>query len=364
VTTPLDIVLIGLSVTSSWGNGHATNYRGLMKELDRRGHRVTFLERDVEWYAAQRDLPQPPYGHTHLYGSVEELHDRHADVVHDADLVVVGSYVPDGIDVARWVTCHAAGVTAFYDIDTPVTLANLAAGTCSYLAPESIAEFDLYLSFTGGPTLGLLERRWGARRAEAFYCMVDEEAYAPAEVATDWTLGYLGTYSADRQPALDALLLEPAASLAEQRFVVAGPQYPATGTWPANVEHVAHLAPAEHPAFYSAQRFTLNITRADMVRAGWSPSVRLFEAAACATPIISDVWPGIDQFFVPGEEILLVDSAAQVTALLRDVTDTQRLRMARAARAKVLREHTAARRAEQLEQHAVALLDSRARGPA
>ena len=349
--SPLHVVFVGLSVTSSWGNGHATNYRGLMKALVERGHTVTFLERDVEWYAAHRDLPHPPYGRTHLYGSVDELRDRHADEVADADLVVVGSYVPDGIEVGAWVTAVATGVTAFYDIDTPVTLAALEDGTCAYLSAELVGRFDLYLSFTAGPTLQVLERRWGARSAQAFHCMVDPDAYTPLDEPERWVLGYLGTYSSDRQPALDRLLIEPARRLAGQTFAVAGPQYPAVETWPANVEHIDHLPPAEHAGFYGAQRFTLNVTRADMVRAGHSPSVRLFEAAACGVPVISDRWAGIEDYFVPGREILLADTTADVVALLAGTDDEERRRIGAAARRRVLAAHTADHRVQELERH-------------
>jgi spore maturation protein CgeB len=359
VTATLDIVVIGLSITSSWGNGHATNYRGLVRALGERGHRVTFLERDVEWYANHRDLPSPPGGATHLYRSLDELRDSFAARVADADVVVVGSYVPEGIDVTSWVLSTTRGVTAFYDIDTPVTLAALGAGTCAYLAPEQVSRFDLYLSFTGGPTLGHLEQRWGARAARAFYCMVDASAYAPVATPVRWDLGYLGTYSDDRQPVLQRLLVEPASRLDSGRFVVAGPQYPATITWAPNVERIEHLAPPAHPGFYSAQRFTLNVTRADMVRAGWSPSVRLFEAAACGVPIISDRWPGLDECFTPGTEILLADGADDVVRHLA-MPDDERAAIATAARRRVLRSHTSACRAEELEAHVRQAQDVRA----
>ena len=347
----MKVVFLGLSVTSSWGNGHATNYRALMRALTARGHDVTFLERDVPWYAAQRDLPEPPWGRTFLYGGVDELRADHASEVRDADLVVVGSYVPDGVAVGNWVADEARGVAAFYDIDTPVTLAKLEAGDDEYLAPELVPRFDLYLSFTGGPTLRTLEERFGARLARAFYCLVDADMYAPdREAEPRLDLGYLGTYSDDRQPQLERLLLEPARLLPERRFAVAGPQYPADVEWPPNVERTDHLAPADHPAFYAAQRFALNVTRAAMRRAGWSPSVRLFEAAACAVPVISDHWPGIEAIFTPGEEILLAHSADQVVELLTTVGDAERRTIGERARERVLREHTAERRVEQLEE--------------
>ncbi|MFN2506912.1 MAG: glycosyltransferase [Acidimicrobiales bacterium] len=345
----MSVVILGLSVTSSWGNGHATNFRALMRALDRRGHRVLFLERDVPWYAAHRDLPQPPYGRTELYGSVTELGDRFRDDVEAADLVMVGSYVPQGTAVGRWVAETACGVKAFYDIDTPVTLASLEAGTCEYLDTDLVPAYDVYLSFTGGPTLEVIEQRYGARRAVAFHCMVDPDTYLPAAMPARWDLGYLGTYSDDRQPALEALLLEPARRRPELRFVVAGPQYPSTIDWPANVERIEHLGPADHPGFYAAQRFTLNVTRADMVRAGWSPSVRLFEAAACAVPVVSDRWDGLDTFFREGSEIVIADTADDVLGAFDGQDAHRRDSMGRAARGRVLDGHTAEHRAVALE---------------
>jgi spore maturation protein CgeB len=350
------IVIIGLTITSSWGNGHATTYRGLVRELVRRGHDVLFLEHDKPWYAGNRDMPHPPYGRTHLYASVDDLARRFSHDVRNADLVVVGSYVPDGVQVGRWVTALARGVTAFYDIDTPVTIAKLRAGDYEYLAPDLIPRYDLYLSFTGGPMLDVLQREFGSPRALPLYCSVDPELYHPEPAGTPrWDLGYLGTYSPDRQPPLEKLLIEPARRMPERSFVVAGPQYPDTIAWPANVQRIAHLAPAQHRAFYNEQSFTLNVTRADMIRAGYSPSVRLFEAAACGVPIISDAWDGLGTFFVPGEEIFVAHRTDDVLDILRHTNDATRRRVGQRARAKVLSTHTAAHRAAELEFYAFSL---------
>jgi spore maturation protein CgeB len=346
---PLDIVLLGLSITSSWGNGHAVTYRGLVRGLAARGHRVLFLERDLPWYADNRDLPRPPWGRTELYRSVPELLRRFGGAVREADLVVIGSYVPDAVEIGEWALATARGRTAFYDIDTPVTVAELLRGRCEYLTRALLPRYDLYLSFTGGPLLGRIERELGARRAVPLHCGVDPEHYRPEERPRRWDLGYIGTYSADRQPALDRLLLEPARCWRDGRFVVAGPQYPPELDWPANVARLEHVSPAEHAAFYGAQRFALNVTRADMVRAGWSPSVRLFEAAACGTPVISDWWEGLDAFFAPGEEILIARSAEEALEWVRALPEPARRRIGEAARRRVLREHTAAHRAAALE---------------
>jgi hypothetical protein len=245
----------------------------------------------------------------------------------------------------------ARGATAFYDIDTPVTLAKLARGDHEYLAPELIPGFDAYLSFTGGPTLERLMRVHGAPAAHVLYCCVDPERYPALGLPHRWDLSYLGTYSPDRQPVLERLLLEPARRAPELRFVVAGPQYPADITWPANVERFEHVSPADHPAFYASSRFTLNVTRADMVRAGWSPSVRLFEAASCGAPVISDIWDGIEDVLRPGREIVLATGPEEVLGTLTTMSEARRRAIAGAARERVLSAHTAAHRAAELEAH-------------
>jgi spore maturation protein CgeB len=343
------IVFCGLSITSSWGNGHATNYRALVRELSARDHDVLFLERDVPWYASQRDLPEPPWGRTELYGSREEL-ERWGDEIAAADLVVIGSFVPEGVAVAEWVLARAEGAVVFYDIDTPITIEKLRHGDTDYITPALVGRFDLYLSFTGGPSLEVLEEEFGARRAIAFYCLVDPDTYRPIVETPYWDLGYLGTYSDDRQPALERLLIEPARLMPEGDFVVAGPQYPEEIEWPENVERIEHVAAREHPGFYGSQRFTLNVTRAQMREAGWSPSVRLFESAACAVPVISDRWEGLDQIFTPGEEILIADSSEDVLRYLAEAWEDERQALGERARARVLAEHTAERRCELLEE--------------
>ena len=344
----MKVVILGLSITSSWGNGHATNYRALARALAERGDELLFLERDVPWYAAHRDLPAPPWGETVLYDSPAAL-DAHRAAAAAADLVIVGSFVPEGVEVAEWALRHAGGAVAFYDIDTPVTLEKLAHGDHEYLHPRAVPRFDLYLSFTAGPALAQLSERYGARRPEAFFCFVDPEAYRPLAAEPLWELTYLGTYSSGRQPGLHELLVEPALSDPELRAVVAGPMYPPELAWPANVERIEHLPPGEHPGFYCAGDWTLNITRPEMRALGHSPSVRLFEAAACGVPIISDTWPGIEAVLEPGREIVLAERREDVlAALARPAAD--RRAIGAAARERVLAEHTAQRRVERLHE--------------
>lgn len=358
--TSFDLVVLGLSLSSSWGNGHATTYRALLKAYVARGHRVLFLERQQPWYAAHRDLSAPDYCSLAFYDSLEDLQ-AWRDVIAAAPAVMVGSYVPEGIAVGRFVQDHARGVVAFYDIDTPVTLELLNGERCPYLTVDAIPDYDLYLSFSGGRTLDLLMERYGSPAARALYCSVDPDIYRPLSRTPTYDLGYLGTYSPDRQPTLEQLLIEPARRAPHLRFVVAGPQYPDCISWPANVTRLDHVAPIDHPAFYGDCRFTLNVTRADMIRAGHSPSVRLFEAAACRTPIISDMWDGLDTVLTPSREVVIAHGPGDVLAVLEKMGDAERLAMAEAARERVLSSHTAARRAEELEGHLRGVTPARAR---
>lgn len=360
----LNIVMIGLSVTSSWGNGHATTYRALIEALAKRGHRVTFLERDVPWYRAHRDLTKPFGWSVELYQSLQDIPRRFNELIRDANLVIIGSYVPDGIAIAEWVTAQSQGTTAFYDIDTPVTLAGLDKGL-DYLSAAMIPRFDLYLSFSGGPVPGMIEDAYGSPLARVLYCSADLDQYRLCKANPKWSMGYLGTYSDDRQPMLHQLLLAPAQALRDRSFVVAGSKYPEQLVWPANVSRIEHLPPREHARFYSEQRFTLNLTRADMRALGFSPSVRLFEAAASGAPVISDRWPGIDTIFEPSSEILLVSDTREVIEILRDLPEDRRLEIAEKARRRMLAEHTPDHRARQLEGYYLeAAISRRRKAPA
>lgn len=346
--TPLNIVIIGLSLSSSWGNGHATTYRSLIKGLHQEGHQITFLEHQVEWYANNRDLTRSPHCDLHFYDSPEDLFSRYAHLIREVDMVIAGSYLQQGVEICRTLLAMASGVTAFYDIDTPVTLDLLTKRRYDYITPELIPDFDLYLSFSGGAVLERLETDYGARRARALFCSVDPDLYHPEPVSPVWRAGYLGTWSSDRQPGLKRLLLDVADQRADDLFVVAGPQYPAEIEWPDNVERIEHLPPPEHRTFYNRQQFTINVTRQAMVKAGFSPSVRLFEAAACGVPIISDTWEGLDQLFEPGRDILIAESTEDVLRYLETLELDESRQIGERARQKILSRHSSRQRARQL----------------
>lgn len=349
----MKIAIFGLTITSAWGNGHATTFRSLVKALARRGHRVVFIEKDVEWYRNNRDLPQPSFCTLRLY---EEWSVSSAALLRectDADAVMIGSFFPDVIAATKALVEADLGPLLFYDIDTPITMASLrATGHTDYLDASLIPAYDAYLSFTGGPALEELETSFGAKRALPFYCSVDADLYRPSQIAEHFRcdLSYLGTHASDRQSKLMRLLNEPAALLPAHRFIVAGAMYPESTRWQPNVERLTHVGPPDHPAFYSSARFTLNLTRGDMVQAGYSPSVRLFEASACGAAILSDDWEGLDEFLTPGEQVLLPRDEQDVADILIRLPEVERLKIGRNARERILATHTSEHRAIQFEE--------------
>ena len=346
----MKLVIFGLTLSSSWGNGHATIWRGLCRALHRLGHRVVFFERDVPYYAFNRDLLELPGTDLRLYTSWEEILPQARREVADADAALVTSYCPDGIAATDLVLDADGPRRVFYDLDTPVTLARLEAGEpLAYIGPRGLEGFDLVLSYTGGTALTELRERLGAQRVAPLYGSVDPQLHCPSDPLPQYQsdLSYLGTYAADRQPALERLLLEPARRLPDRRFVIAGAQYPEDFPWQPNVWFVRHLPPADHPSFFASSPLTLNVTRADMARMGWCPSGRLFEAAACGTAVLSDTWEGLADFFEPGREILLAESSDEAIAAL-SLPREEVVRIARAARERTLAEHTADRRAQEM----------------
>lgn len=362
----MQIVFFGLSLTSSWGNGHATTYRGLLRGLRRRGHDLVFFEHDQEWYAAHRDLPNPEHVQLRLYSEWSAIRTVALRTARAADAVIIGSYFPDAIPLFDDLLGHTRAPVCFYDIDTPITLRQLGKGGCPYVRADQIPAFDLYLSFTGGPILRELSSIWRARRVQPLYCACDESDYSGARRPSHppVALSYMGTFAPDRQAKFQRLMLEPARRLPHLAFQVAGPLYPQTQSWPGNLGYRSHLAPGGHASFYAASRFTLNLTRQAMVEAGFSPSVRLFEAAASGTPILSDPWPGLDNFFHPGEDIVVVADTASLIHCLQHLSDAEAAALGAAAQANVLSAHTSLHRAMTLERYLESLAAPGTRPPA
>ncbi len=345
----MKIVIFGLSVSSSWGNGHATLWRGLCRSLARRGHQVRFFERDVPYYASHRDLFSLPGGGLSLYPDWASVLPAAQRELSGADVGIVTSFCPDAIAASELVLSSGIGLKCFYDLDTPVTLKQLDRGdSVDYIGPRGLRDFDLVLSYTGGRALSELRDRLGARQAVPLYGSVDPEVHRPVDACPQYAadLSYLGTYAADRSAALNTLFVEAARRMPGHRFVLGGSMYDTTFPWQANIYFVRHVPPNQHAAFYCSSQLTLNVTRAAMAEMGFCPSGRLFEAAACGVPILSDTWEGLDQFFEPGREILLARSTEDsIEALNRG----DRARIAEAARERVLSCHTSDIRAREME---------------
>ena len=345
----MKIIIFGLTLSSSWGNGHATPYRAIIRALARRGHQVTFYEKDVEYYALRRDFDSCDYCALKLYGDWGSVcHEALAECA-GSDVVMSGSYVPEGARINDELLNLSAPVKVFYDLDTPVTLNKLEHGRTDYIRAEQLCEFDVVLSWTGGHALNQLQTKYKARMARPLFGCVDPDDYVRVAAKPEFrsALSYMGTYAPDRQQKLDTLFLEPSRRRPETEFLLAGSMYPWNWHWPENVKRFDHVAPSEHPALYSSSRLTLNITRAEMAASGYCPSGRFFEAAACGAPIVTDWFEGLDAFFTPGKELFVADSAEDVLNSM-DTSDEALGSMARLARQRTLDEHTGNHRAEEL----------------
>jgi spore maturation protein CgeB len=346
----MKLVVFGLSISSSWGNGHATLWRALCKALGARGHRTIFYERDVPYYATTRDMTAIPSCELRLYSSWPEVVESARGEIADADVAMVTSYCPDAIAACDLVLESNARIRCFYDLDAPVTLARLRRReTVEYLPPYGLGGFDLVLSYTGGRALELMRDWLGARHVVPLYGSVDPDIHKPADPLPEFAadVSYLGTYAADRQDTLTRLFIEPARLRPAMRFLIGGAQYPQDFPWTGNIHFVRHLPPAQHPAFYCSGRATLNVTRAPMAELGFCPSGRMFEAAACGVPILTDVWEGLDNFYSASQLLRCTTGSDVLNAL--SLSDDELRRIGAAARERTLDEHTAKHRAIEFE---------------
>lgn len=343
------LTVFGLSLSSSWGNGHATQYRAILRALSLLGFEIWFFEKDVPYYSAHRDMVVCSYCNLVLYQDWDDVRRQALDCAGSSDVVITSSYCPDGVRISDEMLALNAPLCVFYDLDTPITLKALANGTSAYLRRDQIPEFGLYLSFTGGPFLEIVRRDLGARLVRPLFGCVDPALYSKRQKQPEFecALSYMGTYARDRDAKVEELFRRPARQRPEERFILAGSMYPADTAWPRNVRRIEHLPPAQHPGFYSSSRATLNITRQDMAEAGYCPSGRFFEASACGTALLTDDWPGLDFFFEIGRELLVVRTAEDVLkALARD--ENELAEIGERSRRRTLEQHTGDRRAREL----------------
>ncbi|GMU06740.1 CgeB family protein [Corallococcus caeni] len=338
----MDIVFLGPVCRPASEAQAGTAPRQLAKALRRRGHGVLLLERTAP---GMRSETSPTVA---TYQDLADLHARFHSRVRRADLVLVDADVQQVAEVSRWATNTAGGLTVFWDRDTPRTLARHALREDpGCMTPEQFAGYRLYLCSSGGPVPRQLEREWGVARARVFLPGVDAEHFAPGSGRMRWDLGHLEPLSAERRGLLRQWLLGAAHGWPEGRFVLAGMLSAVDDTWPANVARHPAPSPGEHGGFLGAQRFTLALSQGEH-----TPGADLFEAAARGAALICDPWPGLEDVFALGEEVMVARTARDVLRYLLAMPEADRRQLGMRARARVLAEHTVAHRAVQLEQYA------------
>jgi spore maturation protein CgeB len=342
------LTFFGSSLVSAYWNGAATYYRGLLAALARHGHEIVFCEPDAFDRQAHRDLEtDPDYARVLVYSTAAERDRLVARALRSSDWVFKCSGV--GIwdeELEAAISGGGPARTAFWDVDAPATLAHMRSAAGSALR-ALIPGFDHVFTYGGGPPVVAGYLAVGARACEPVYNGLDPDAHRREESEPTWDLLFMGNRLPDRDERVQEFFVGPAATLPDHRFALGGSGWDDVPL-PANVARLGHVPTGDHNRLNAASRLVLNIHRAPMVRNGWSPATRMFEAAGAAACQITDAWRGIGAFFEPGREILVARNGGDVVRLLKTVPAEQAERIGRAAQERALREHTYARRAERV----------------
>jgi spore maturation protein CgeB len=355
----LRIVVLGRSLTSSAENPYLGAYRSLLREVYALGHDILYLQPDSPGRADDPDLPRHYFCHVERYQSLDELKSDFGKELAQANIVILTSGIADGVAVTEWALATAACPVALHDLDTPATLASLVEGQCDFLSPELIGRFDLVLTSSGGPSIDLLRRMYGVRCVKTLYAAFDQELFYPQHLEPRWDLGYRAPHRPGEAAALDRLLIKVAESWPDLELSLAGPGYPDDLPTPSNLSRLGPVGRAEQRRHDNVHRFMLSLSSSCPSIAGFSPSARMFEACACGVPVIAQHSTGLESFLEPGDEVLTARSTDDVATILRTLPDDERRRIGMNARERVLREHTVAQRALELERVLSAVLASR-----
>ena len=344
----MKIAFYGSSLLSSYWNGAATYYRGLIRALAQHGHDVTFYEPDAFGRQQNRDIEPPEWCKVVVYDATPEALKRAAALARGADVVVKTSgvgYEDDALLRAVLDAADPQAIKIFWDVDAPATLAELRENP-AHPSHRALSELDLVLTYGGGDAVIDAYRALGAADCIPIYNALDASTHHPVarEERFAATLGFLGNRLPDREARVENFFLEPAAKLPDSSFLLGGSGW-ADRSLPANVRAIGHVSTREHNAFNVSPRAVLNINRASMAETGFSPPTRVFEAAGAGACLITDEWPGIDLFLQPGEEILVARDGQDVVEALASLTDQSAGEIGRAALARVLRDHTYEQRA-------------------
>jgi spore maturation protein CgeB len=345
------IAFFGSSLVSSYWNGAATYYRGLIRALDARGHRVTFFEPDAFDRQAHRDLDGVEWAEVVVYEPTEPAALEAVERARDADVLVKASGVGvlDDVLEEAIVDAGADATTVFWDVDAPATLARLEAAPDDHLR-TLVPRYDLVLTYGGGEPVVRRYRELGARECVPIYNALDPETHRPGPQHARFMcdLAFLGNRLPDREARVEEFFLRAAELAPEHVFLLAGAGWD-DKRLPRNVRVLGHVSTNEHNAFNSTPLAVLNVLRDSMAENGWSPATRVFEAAGAGACVISDEWRGLDEFLRPGREVLVARSGEDVARLVTGLTPRRAEAIGRAARKRVLREHTYEQRAAQVE---------------
>jgi spore maturation protein CgeB len=342
------IAWFGSSLVSAYWNGAATYYRGLVRALHARGHRVTFLEPDAYDRQRHRDLDDPPWCEVVVFAP--ERWEEALERARGADVVVKASGV--GVvdeELEAGVLELDAPTTVFWDVDAPATLARLEADEADPLR-RRVPRYDLVLTYGGGEPVVGRYRALGARACVPVYNALDPGTHHPVapEPRFRADLAFLGNRLPDREARVEAFFLHAAELAPGRRFLLGGSGWEDRAL-PANVRSLGHVPTRDHNALNVTPLAVLNVTRERMAENGWSPATRVFEAAGAGACLVTDAWEGIEAFLEPGVEVLVARDGAEVAAHLESLGPARARAIGQAARRRVLAEHTYARRAAQVE---------------
>lgn len=348
----MNIAFFGSSLLSAYWNGAATYYRGIIRALNERGHRVTFYEPDAYDRQRHRDLDPPHWCEVVVYPNDPSEALRMLERARNADLLVKASGIGvfDALLERAVIEARRPGkLVAYWDVDAPATLDRIGADPADPFR-ALIPQFDLVLTYGGGPPVVRTYGRFGAKQCVPIYNALDPTTHRPVmpDVRFEADLSFLGNRLPDRESRVEEFFFRAASLLPHRRFLLGGNGW-ADKPMPQNVRYVGHVYTRDHNAFNCTPLAVLNVSRESMARYGYSPATRVFEAAGAAACLLTDAWEGIEQFFEPERELLVARDAAEVAELLETLEPRRAKRIGEAAYRRVLSQHTYAHRAAQLE---------------
>ena len=355
----IDVAFFGSSLVSAYWNGAATYYRGIIRALHRRGHRVTFYEPDAFERQRHRDLPDPPWARVVVYPADDTMGaERALEDARGASVIVKASGVGvhDAFLEAAVLDRRSGGTSViFWDVDAPATLDRVRRDLDDPFR-SLIPRYDLILTYGGGNPVVRAYEALGARRCVPIYNALDPETHHPVSPDPRFRadLGFLGNRLPDREARVEEFFLRPASICPDARFVLGGSGW-GDKAMPGNVVDVGHVYTTDHNAFNVTPRAVLNVNRESMARSGFSPATRIFEAAGAGACLITDAWEGVEMFLEPDREVLVARDGDEVAEQLRALTPERASTLGHAARVRVLAEHTYDHRAALVEE----LLDAR-----